>query len=145
MNMKKKIAFGFLILTMLSCNAVTSMILPPTATPIPTATATATLTLTPTPSEVALVPAFIPPECASKPLATIAPDTAAQATPDKENNVEISRQEQLNVLKDVERIVEKVYVYPDYNGKDWNEIKSRYQGKIEAGLDTDTFYTEMEN
>jgi C-terminal peptidase prc len=145
MNMKKKITFGFLILTMLSCNAVTNMILPPTATPVPTLTATATITITPTPTEAALVPAFIPPECASKPLATVAPDTVAQAAPEKENNVEISQVEQLNILKDLERIVEKVYVYPDYNGKDWNEIKSRYQSKIEAGLDTDTFYTEMEN
>jgi carboxyl-terminal processing protease len=145
MNIRKKIAFGILILTMLSCNTVTQMIVPPTATALPTATATATITLTPTPTEVALVPAFIPPECASTPLATIAPDIAAQATPEKENNAEISRNEQLNILRDLERIVEKIYVYPDYNGKDWNEIQSRYQSKIEAGLDSDTFYTEMEN
>ncbi len=145
MNIKKKIAFGFLILTMLSCNYVTSMILPPTATPIPSATATATITATPTSTEISLIPAFIPPQCAATPLATVAPDVAAQSTPEKENNAEISRNEQLNILKDVERIIETVYVYPDYNGKNWNEIKSRYQGKIDAGWDTNAFYTEMEN
>lgn len=145
MNIKKKIAFGFLILTMLSCNYVVQMIVPPTLTPVPTVTATPTITLTPTPTEVSFVPAFIPPQCADKPLATIAPDIAASATPDKENNVEISKNEQLNILRDLEKIVEKVYVYPDYNGKDWKGIKTRYQSKIEAGLDTDTFYTEMEN
>ncbi len=144
MNIKRKIAFGFLILTMLSCNYVTSMILPPTATPLPTATATATITLTPTSTKISLAPAFIPPQCEGTPLATVSPDLAAQATPEKENNVEISKVEQLSILKDLEGIVQKVYVYPDYNGRNWNEIKSRYQSKVEAGLDTDTFYTEME-
>ncbi len=140
--MKKKIIFGFLILTMLSCNTVTQLIVPPTATPIPTATATSTLT--PTATSVSLVPAFIPPQCAGTPLATISPDVAAQATPELEANPQISQSEQLSILKKVEDIVEKTYVYTDYNGKDWNEIKSRYRSKIEAGLDTESFYTEME-
>jgi carboxyl-terminal processing protease len=39
--------------------------------------------------------------------------------------------------------VDDVYVYPDFNGKDWEEIKSRYRSHIEAGLDTETFYFEM--
>ncbi len=145
--MKKKIAFGFLILTMLSCNYVTSMIVPPTATPLPTSTATATATIaaTPTSTEAPFVPAFIPEQCAGTPPATISPDVAAQATPEKEANAEISKDEQLSILKDVEEKVEKVYLYPDYNGKNWNEIKSRYQSKIEAGMDADTFYKEMEN
>ncbi|MCI0555819.1 MAG: S41 family peptidase, partial [Anaerolineae bacterium] len=34
--------------------------------------------------------------------------------------------------------------YPDYNGKDWNEIQSRYKAKIEAGLNTESFYREMQ-
>jgi carboxyl-terminal processing protease len=141
--MKKKIVFGFLILTLLSCNYVTQMIVPPTATPLPTATAT--ITITPTSTIVPLVPAFIPPQCTGTPLATVSPDVAAQATPEKESNVEISKNEQSNILKDVEKIIEKDYVYPDYNGKNWKEIKSRYQSKIEAGLGTDGFYAEMEN
>src|SRR6266498_2330629 len=141
--MKKKIVFGFLILTLLSCNTVTQMIVPPTATALPTATSIPTLTATATP--IPIVPAFIPPQCAGTPLATISPDIAVQATPESENNPEVSQSEQLSILKNVEGIVEKVYVYPDYNGKDWNEIKSRYHDKVEAGLDTETFYTEMEN
>ena len=40
-------------------------------------------------------------------------------------------------------MVEGIYVYPDYNGKDWNEIETRYRAKIEAGLDTQSFYNEM--
>lgn len=139
----KKIVFGFLILTLLSCNYVTQMIVPPTATLVPTATLTATATYTPSP--VPLVPAYIPPQCANSPLATVAPDVAAQATPEIQTNPEISKSEELGILKGIGNIVEDVYVYQDYNGKDWNEIEARYRAKVEAGLDTVTFYTEMQN
>jgi carboxyl-terminal processing protease len=137
----KRIVFGFLILFMLSCNFVTQMVFPPTATPPPTATSTATATpsFTPTPE---LQPAYIPPECAAVPLATIPPDLAVQATPEGELT-EVVQDEQLRIFKDLADVVEGVYVYPDYNGKDWNEIESRYQARIETGLDTQSFYNEM--
>ena len=139
----KRAAFGLLILSMLSCNFVTQMVFPPTATPFPTATATQTVTatpsLTPTPE---LQPVYIPPECATIPLATVPPDLAVQVTPDVQIN-EISQGEQLNIFRELGDVVEEIYVYPDYNGKDWNEIESRYQAKIETGLETQSFYTEM--
>jgi carboxyl-terminal processing protease len=138
----QKIFLGFSILALLSCNYITQMIVPPTPTAIPTATATATLTPTPTP--VPIVPAFIPPECADKPLATVAPDAIAQVTPAFPSNTQISKRSQLAVLDRIDNIVKKVYVYPDYNGKDWKEIVSRYREKIQAGLDTEVFYTEMQ-
>ena len=141
----KKIVFGFLILTLLSCNYVTQMIVPPTATPLPTATATATATASPTPTPVPLLPAFVPPECEAAPLATVPPDVIAQATTAVQANPEISKGKQLRVLRDLANIVEETYVYPDFNGKDWNEIRSRYRSKIEDGLSTETFYTEMQN
>src|SRR6266508_5567724 len=141
----KKFAFGFLILMLLSCNTVTQMIVPPTATLLPTATATATASPVPTLTPIPLVPAFIPPECANVPLATVPPEAATQTDSDTETNPEISKDEQLSILTDIGNIVEDEYVYPDYNGKDWNEIASRYRDKIEAGLDTETFYIEMQN
>jgi len=135
----RRIVFGLLVLSLLACNFVTQMVYPPTATP----TATATATASPTPTPVPLKPAFIPPECASVPLATVPPDSAAlQATPEFEI-VEVSTDEQLQIIGELADIVEEVYVYPDYNGKDWNEIKTRYRAKIEAGLDTESFYQEM--
>ena len=137
----KRILFGLLILSMLACNFVTQMVFPPTATPSPTATSTATATPSPTPTPE-LQPAYIPPECATVPLATVPADLALQATPESET-VEISQGEQLRILRELGDVVEGVYVYPDYNGKDWNEIESRYQTRIEAGLDTESFYNEM--
>jgi len=135
---RKRIVFGFLALSLLACNFVTQMVIPPTPTPTVTPTATASPTLTPTP----LVPAFIPPECATVPLATMPPELAVQATPEVQIP-EVSQEKQLQILNELRNVVEDVYVYPDYNGRDWNEIKSRYQSKIEAGLDTQSFYNEM--
>jgi carboxyl-terminal processing protease len=139
----KRIVLGLLILPLLACNFVTQMVFPPTATPTATQTATATLTatpsLTPTPE---LQPAYIPPECAAVPLATIPPDVALQATPDVQI-AEISQEEQLRVFAELTQVVEAIYVYPDYNGKDWNDLKSRYKAQIEAGLDTPSFYQAM--
>jgi C-terminal peptidase prc len=139
--MKKKLVFGFLVLTLLSCNYVTQMIVPPTATPLPTPTAT--FTPAPTPTEVPLIPAYIPPQCASAPVATSAPDTFI--VPSLEPVTEISKSNQLRIVREMADIVEEVYVYPDFNGKDWSEIEARYRGKVDAGLDTQTFYLEMQN
>src|SRR5918993_1583318 len=137
----KRVIFGFLILSLLACNFVTQMVFPPTATPTPTATSTPTPTPSPTPTPQ-LQPAYIPPECAAVPLATVPVDLALQATPEVQT-VEISQGEQLRILRELGDVVEGVYVYPDYNGKDWDEIESRYQARVEAGLDTQSFYNEM--
>lgn len=141
--MKKKFVLGFLVLSLLSCNYVTQLIVPPTATPVPTSTPTATVTASPTATPVPLLPAFIPPDCASVPIATVAPDAFVQPT--LEANTEISESAQMRILKEVGDIVEDVYVYPDYNGKDWQEIETRYRDKVDAGLDTESFYVEMQN
>ena len=139
----KRIAFIFLILSILlaslACNYVTRIVLPPTATPLPTVTPT----IIPfTPTVTPLAPAYVPPECASVPIATTVPDVSAQATPEFAVTP-IPQGEQLTILRKVGDIVENVYVYPDYNGKDWNEIESRYRREIESGLDAETFYIDM--
>lgn len=135
----KRLAFGVLILSLLACNYVTQMVFPPTATPLPTLTATPSPTLTPEP----LAPAFIPPECTTTPLATLSPESASQPVPEFET-VEISQGEQMRILRELADVVEGVYVYSDFNGKDWNEIESRYKNKLESGLDTESFYREMD-
>lgn len=136
----KRILFGFSVLSLLACNFVTQMVFPPTVTPTPTATATATIT--PTPTATPLVPAFIPPECAAAVPATVPPDILLQATPEFQPE-ELSKSEQLEIFGELEQFVEEVYVYPDYNGRDWNEIKARYRARIEAGLDAQAFYDDM--
>jgi C-terminal peptidase prc len=117
------------------------MVYPPTETPLPTATnfPTTTASSVPTP---ALQPAYIPPECTTAPLATIPPESAVQPTMDIPIE-DISQDEQLRIFQELGNVIETVYIYPDYNGKDWDEIKSRYQARIATGLDTQSFYDEI--
>lgn len=141
----KRFFLGPLVLTLLSCNFVTQMIVPPTATPVPTFTLTATVTASPTPTATPLVPAYIPPQCnADSPLATIPPDIALQPTPQFETK-QISKRTQLRIVDEIEQIVEQVYVYPDYNGRDWEGIVARYRATVNNGLETEAFYFEMQN
>lgn len=148
MNTKKSF-LGLIAFSLLACNFVTQMIFPPTATPQPTPTltptATATATSTPSPTPTPLLPAYIPPQCdASAPLATIPPDVAIVPTP-AFSIKPISKTLQLYILDKVKEIVTQVYVYPDYNGKDWKSIVAHYRAKVEAGLETEQFYLEMQN
>ena len=138
----KRILFGILISSLLACNFVTEMIIPPTATPTATETATVTASPTSTATPTSLAPVFVPPECANTPPATVPPDVSAQATPVIQVTA-IPEAEQLSILNRIGDIVERNYVYPDYNGHNWNDIESRYRREVEAGLDTQAFYGRM--
>lgn len=127
----------------LSCNAISqAFTTPPTVTPIvPTPTASLVPTETPFPA-----PAYIPPECQNSAIATIpAATTVAEPTLGVAANPPIGKDEQLKVFNELVDTINKVYLYPDFNGVDWKVIVAQYRAKVEGGLDTETFYTEMEN
>ncbi len=140
----KRFTFGLLVLSLLACNVVTQMAAPPTPTPTWTPTPTATATASPTPTPTPLIPAYIPPQCAAVPLATVPPEVVSLSTPEFGTNPEISQEQQSRILRRIGEIVREAYVYPDFNSRDWNEIEARYRTKIESGLDTDSFYREMQ-
>ena len=100
----------------------------------------ATATQTPTP----LAPAYVPPHCANAALATVRRILRWHNPRPKPNSTRSFQKAcKIRVLRRLANVVEQVYVYPDYNGKDWQAIEDRYRSKIEAGLDTETFYREM--
>ena len=142
----KRFAFGLLVSSLLACNFATRMVFPQTATPpatiTPTVTASPSSTATATATQFA--PAYIPPECASSPLATVPADQLIQATPELKVT-DISQKEQLNVLDDLGRVVKNVYVYPDFNGNDWDAIVKVHRARVKAGMETRAFYEEMYN
>jgi carboxyl-terminal processing protease len=147
MNIKRFLLVA-LILFSLSCNFVTQGLnVFPTETPIPTATLTPTQTPLPsaTPSPTPAY-SYIPPECQNRALATLpAATTIAQPTPSLGTNPQLSKAEQLNVFEELTGKISKVYLYPDFNGLDWPGTVAKYRAKVESGLDTETFYTEMGN
>jgi carboxyl-terminal processing protease len=122
--------FTFFILTasLLTCNYLTGKLAPLTAMLDP------------------LVPAYIPPKCQNVALATIPAATAlAQPTPELEANPAISQALQQRVFQEAVEAIYNDYVYPDFNGKDWHGIVSKTQAEIDAGINTETFYTDMES
>lgn len=135
----KRILAGVLTLSLLSCNFLNRMTAPATATPLPTWTPTAS----PTPTPVPLKPTYIPPECADLPIATAQPNPQVEVAPSVEPNPEIAKEAQLQVFEELTERVGEIYVYPDFNGRDWNEIQARYRAQIETGLDTESFYQAM--
>lgn len=50
---------------------------------------------------------------------------------------------QLRVFTDLWEVVRDVYVYPDFNGLDWDAVHRRYRAQIEAGMDDEGFYQAM--
>ena len=133
----KRFSYVFLIASMLACNFVTSKVTPPTETPPPP---TLTATLEP------LTPAYIPSSCENIALATVSPATAlAQPTPELQANPDVPQDLQQQVFDEAVDVIEQVYVYPDFNGNDWPAIVSKYQAKIDTGLDTENFYSEMQS
>jgi len=122
--------FTFIILTasLLACNFLTGKLTPLTAWLGP------------------LTPAYIPSNCKNTALATIPAATAlAQPTPELDANLEISTALQQRVFQETVAVILDHYVYPDFNGIDWRAIATKTQTEIAAGVNTETFYTDMES
>jgi carboxyl-terminal processing protease len=148
----KHLSLTFIIVFSLACNTIMRLV----ETPVPTATlipsippaATispeATLSLeTATPPPVGEV--YVPPDCQNQPLATIAPDSIEAAPISTlEPNPVIGTDVQLRVFDDLVTTIQENYLYPDFNGLDFDGLTIEYRAKIEAGLETEDFYTEME-
>lgn len=135
----KQLLLTILVLSTLACNAVNLALGdPPTATP--------TLTPTFTPSPTPLSPSYIPPECADQALATVPAATAlAKPTPVIQANPAVAEDEQLRILDEIVNIVEEQYVYPNFNGLDWPGLVESHRQAISAGVDTETFYKEIQS
>ena len=91
-------------------------------------------------------PPYIPTECAGLSVATLAPATImAQPSPSVGTNPPLSQDEQLKLFDELTSPILDLYLYPDFNGLDWLGIVAKYRAKVKAGLDTGTFYSEMQN
>lgn len=75
-----------------------------------------------------------------------------EETPDVENDQAtptptlepLSKAEQITVFEDLWDIVNEDYLYSDFNGLDWDQIKVDYRQKIDDGLSTEDFYWAMD-
>jgi C-terminal peptidase prc len=92
--------------------------------------ATSTSNLAPVPTQTTAAPSEQP-----KPLDQPEP-TPTLKTLDKDF--------QLEIFQELWETVDQEYLYPDFNGVDWDEVYDRYYAEVEAGLDTKSFYTTMD-
>jgi C-terminal peptidase prc len=80
-----------------------------------------------------------------QPVATLpAATTVAEPTLGLGTNPPLSQSEQLKIFDELTAPIPSLYVYPDFNGVDWHATVAKYRAKVKSGLDTETFYTEMQ-
>jgi carboxyl-terminal processing protease len=136
----RKSILAILLLFSLSCQAVSFFSQPPSPTPIvqssvdtptvlpsPTSPARISQSLTPSPSS------FITPSPTLTPTPVFSPTLTVTASP-----------LQLKVFEELWRIVWDEYLYPDFNGLDWEAIYGEYHARISTGLFPDDFYQAMD-
>ena len=103
----------------------------PTSTPTASSTATPTITASPTPSSTSsLTPTPIPSATPTLPSGTPTPTQLPLAL-------------QVDVFEQLWQTVNEEYLYPDFNGLDWNAVHEDYRQRIEAGLNNLDFYYAM--
>ena len=91
-------------------------------------------------------PNYVPPSCQGKPIAVVPRAVMLAQTPTEvKPNPPFAKADQLKLFNALARIIDDVYVYPDYNGLNWPSIVSEVRRKVESGLDTEAFYAAMEN
>jgi carboxyl-terminal processing protease len=105
-----------------------------TETVTPSLTATSTPSATPTQTSTPL-PTGTPPFTPTPP----APSLTPRLTP---NPGDLAVQ--LQVFEELWKIVDTQYLYPDFNGLDWNAVHLEYRQRIEAGMNNADFYLAME-
>ena len=147
----KRIPLVIVLVLSLACNFVTSAISTRLAPPAATGTSTSTITstsvlpVTGASDTATLQPAWVPPDCVGTPIATLPAATEeAVPTPAIQANQPIDQKTQLQVFNQTVKTVSDAYVYPDFNGKDWTAITAQVRAKIQAGLSTEDFYSEMQ-
>jgi len=85
---------------------------------------------------------YIPPDCQSGMIDSY-PTTSDIEEPALPLNPLLSQADQLELFDGAVNAVADNYVDPDLNGVDWMGTAAAYRAEIEAGLDTETYYSRM--
>ncbi len=138
--MNKRLAAIPILLAVLACSPGRAVV----ASPPPAASEAAP---TSTESEAAAgppTPAYIPPDCAGAALATVEPELLLHPTASPSPNTLLTAEAQLDVLNGLENAVLDQYLYRDFGGIDWSVEVGAVRSRVEAGMETDAFYQELQ-
>lgn len=87
-------------------------------------------------SKVPAANSYVPPGCS-------AGSAASQTTPVAPSSPTDSPATQLEIFDRVVKFVNQYYVYPTFHGNNWPALAATYRSRIEAGVNTTTFYSLM--
>jgi len=138
--MNRQLAAHPLLLAVLACSLGRAV----TTSPAPTLTGPAA---SPTESVAAAglpTPAYIPPDCVGVALATLEPEAVLHPTAEPAPNQPLTTEAQLDVLSGLENAVLDRYLYRDFGGIDWPGAVAELRSRVEAGLETEAFYQELQ-
>ncbi len=91
------------------------------------------------------LPSYIPPSCVGKTITRMTKEEMmTRDFTDVKPNPKITKSDQLKVFDSLTKVLDSFYLYPDYRGLNWRDTVAKYRSKIEGGLNTENFYTEME-
>lgn len=121
-----------------SCRAASTLFASPPTEPVPTGIPLISLAASPTPQPPTHTPIPLPTLTLTF-TPTSTPTGTASATP-----LPTPSPIQFSIFEDLWSTVQKDYLYPDFNGLDWDAIHKDYRQRIEAGLSIADFYTAME-
>lgn len=135
------IPFLFLLL---ACQAIFKLTSnqPPLASATPTSPPSATVSVASITPTVTLTPTITLPPPTSTLTVTATPTPlplTATLTP-----TPLPLEVQLQIFQELWEIVRDEYLYPDFNGLNWNAIREEYRGRILSGLSNDDFYRAMD-
>jgi len=96
------------------------------------------------PLPVVPTPVYVPPECEGRPLPTIESTLVVPSTQASGANPPLTTEAQLDVLLGLENAVLENYVYRDFNGLDWPAAVAEIRARVESGMDSGAFYSELQ-
>jgi carboxyl-terminal processing protease len=77
------------------------------------------------------------------PTVTPSPFTAFPLSTDTPRPTDLPRELQIEIFEELWSIIDKEYLYIDFNGLDWNAIYVEYRELLESGLNNHEFYLGM--
>ena len=95
----------------------------------------------PTTTSAPPAPAYVPPECATTPMTMVTANGSTTTSPAPEP---LAPQQQFDVIAAIDTTVRDHYLYPDFNGTDWDTAVSSLESDVTTGLDTAAFYESVD-
>lgn len=114
----------------------------PSLRPEPTITQTKKIYSAKPTSTIRATSTLIPPATIT-PTSSLPSPTPTQVSTSTQSPTPIPLSTQLSIFENLWIIVNDTYIYPDFNGLDWDAIHQQYRKKILAGLTSAQFYLAM--